>query len=141
MIISGSLMAVLFTMILRDIFKVHPDFAFGYSLGEIAMLFGNGVWDEADDTSAKLSASPLFRTRLSGPQNAVRDYWGIPRKNDDSSDNSLWNNYFLMAPAEKVAEAIKGRQHVYMTHINTPRQVVIAGAQGSCQNVIDVFKV
>jgi PfaB family protein len=140
MIISGSLMAVLFTMILRDIFKVHPDSAFGYSLGEIAMLFGNGVWAEADKTSVKLSASALFRTRLSGPQNAVREFLGLHKENDSPTGNGLWNNYFLMASAEKVLETIKSQQHVYLTHINTPRQVVIAGAQDSCQNVIDSLK-
>jgi PfaB family protein len=140
MIISGSLMAVLFTMILRDTFKVQPDSAFGYSLGEIAMLFGNGVWDQADEISAKLSHSALFRTRLSGPQNAVREYWGLPSENDSSSSDGLWNNYFLMSSAEKVAEAIKGQPRVYLTHINTPRQVVVAGAQESCQAVIDTLK-
>ena len=140
MIISGSLMAVLFTMILRDIFKVNPDSAFGYSLGEIAMLFGNGVWAEADQTSARLSSSPLFRTRLSGPQNAVREFWGLHKESDNLIRNGLWNNYFLMAPAEKVAEVIKSQQRVYMTHINTPKQVVIAGAQDSCENVINALK-
>jgi PfaB family protein len=140
MIISGSLMAVLFTMILRDLFKVQPDSAFGYSLGEIAMLFGMGVWDEADQTSAKLSASTLFRTRLSGPQNAVREYWGMSPQNDNPGGIALWNNYFLMAPAEKVAAAIKDQPHVYLTHINTPRQVVIGGAQENCQNLIASIK-
>ena len=140
MIISGSLMAVLFTMILRDIFKVQPDSAFGYSLGEIAMLFGNGIWNDADNTSAQLSASPLFRTRLSGPQNAVREYWGGHTDNGNPADSGLWNNYFLMAPAEKVAEAIKTQPRVYLTHINTPRQVVIAGDQDRCQNVIAALK-
>ncbi|HMD89828.1 MAG TPA: PfaB family protein, partial [Anaerolineaceae bacterium] len=140
MIISGSLMAVLFTMILRDIFKVQPDAACGYSLGEIAMLFGMGVWDEADQTSARLSASTLFRTRLSGAQNAVREYWGMSAENDAPPGNRLWNNYFLMAPAEKVAEAINNRQRLYLTHINTPRQVVIGGAQAACQSLIADLK-
>jgi PfaB family protein len=104
------------------------------------MLFGMGVWDEADQTSARLSASTLFRTRLSGPQNAVREYWGLSTENDEPSGNRLWNNYFLMAPAEKVAEAIKTRSRLYLTHINTPRQVVIGGAQAACQNLIADLK-
>ncbi|MDR3573811.1 MAG: PfaB family protein [Anaerolineaceae bacterium] len=140
MIISGSLMAVLFTRILQDIFKVQPDAAFGYSLGEIAMLFGIGIWDQADQVSAKLSSSTLFRTRLSGPQNAVREFWGLQTESDNTARNGLWNNYFLMAPAEKVAGAVKEQPRAYMTHINTPRQVVIAGDQDSCQNVIDSLK-
>jgi PfaB family protein len=138
MMTSGSLMAVAFTMILRDIFKVQPQAAFGYSLGEIAMMFGMGIWDEADEIQAVLSTSPLFRNRLSGPQNAVRAYWGLPLI--EKPEPGLWSNYFLMSTAEKVAEAVALEERVYLTHINTPRQVVIGGDPASCQRVIDRVK-
>jgi PfaB family protein len=142
MITTGSLIAVLFTMIVRDIFRVSPTAAFGYSLGEIAMLFGTGVWSAADETSAALRASPLFRTRLSGPQNAVRAAWGLPEETGAGlpSSQPLWANYFLMAPAERVREAVAGETRVYLTHVNTPRQVVIGGDPQACQRVIALLK-
>lgn len=140
MITSGSLMAVLFTMILRDVFKLHPSSAFGYSLGEICMLFGTGVWSEADEIRTKLEQSSLFRTRLSGPQNAVRECWGLPPALAKDMENALWTNYFLMAPVEKVVEAVKSQSKVYLTHVNTPRQVVIGGDPHACQQVIASLK-
>ena len=136
MITTGSLMAVLFTMIVRDIFLVKPAAAFGYSLGEIAMLFGTGVWVEADATRARLQASPLFQSRLAGAQLAVREHWGA----SGELDGPLWSNYFLMAPVERVEEALRGEKRVYLTHVNTPRQVVIGGDPQGCRRVIDELK-
>ncbi len=136
MMTTGSLMAVLFTMIVRDIFKVQPSAAMGYSLGEIAMLFGTGVWSQADAISTKLRTMPLFHTRLSGPQNAVRACWGLPPRPADLPSDGLWSNYFLMAPFEKVRDALIGEDRVYLTHTNTPRQVVIGGDPIACQRII-----
>ena len=140
MITSGSLMAVLFTMIVRDIFKVRPAAALGYSLGEIAMLFGTGVWTQADAIRLHLKDSPLFRSRLAGPQNAVRLAWGLPQLAERPAGETLWSNYFLMSPVEKVVEALQEEPHVYLTHINTPRQVVIGGEESGCQRVLARLK-
>lgn len=136
MITTGSLMAMLFTMIVRDVFQVKPAAAFGYSLGEIAMLFGMGVWVEADATRARLKASPLFQTRLAGAQLAVREHWGA----SGDLNGVLWSNYFLMTPLERVEEALHSEERVYLTHVNTPRQVVIGGDPQACRRVIDALK-
>jgi PfaB family protein len=140
MITSGSIMAVLFTMIVRDIFKIKPGAALGYSLGEIAMLFGTGAWTQADAIRSQLKASPLFHSRLAGPQNAVRFAWGLPEVAEKQGSESLWSNYFVMAPIEKVAEALQDEPRVYLTHVNTPRQAVIGGDESSCQRVITRLK-
>ena len=140
MITTGSLMAILYTMIIQDLFQIQPAIAFGYSLGEIAMLFGTGVWAEADASSEKLTTSPLFHSRLAGPLNAVREYWEIQQKVENFAEPSIWSNYFLMTTVEKAVEAIKNEKRVYLTHINTPRQVVIAGDPDACQRVITTLK-
>ncbi|HMN63012.1 MAG TPA: PfaB family protein, partial [Anaerolinea sp.] len=135
MITTGSLIAVLFTMIVRDIFKIIPSAAFGYSLGEIAMLFGTEVWTAADETSDALKASPLFLSRLSGPQNAVREAWGLPPS--QAGGEALWSNFFLMATPERAREAVAEEPRAYLTHVNTPRQVVIGGDPQACRRVIE----
>ncbi len=137
MITTGSLIAVLYTIIVRDIFKIQPAAAFGYSLGEIAMLFGTGVWAEADASRERLRASPLFQSRLAGPQLAVREHWGLQ---GGASQGAIWANYFLMAPPEQVAGALASEPHVYLTHVNTPRQVVIGGDPLGCRRVIEALK-
>lgn len=49
---------------------------------------------------------------------------------------TIWENFVLMCPAEKVNQAIANEARVYLTHINTPRQVVIGGDPAACQRVI-----
>jgi PfaB family protein len=140
MISSGICFSYLFTVILRDIFKVKPDAAFGYSLGENSMMFAMGIWTQADVMRTSMEASPVFRERVSGPQNAIRDFWNLPKNNGKTGNSPTWANYVLMASYEKVREAILNEDRVYITHINTPRQVVIGGDKNACQRVADAIK-
>ncbi len=139
MMTSGMAFSVVYTFILERIFKVRAGSAMGYSLGEMSMLFGCGMWVEGDKASTALAASPLFKSRLSGPMNAVREAWGLePQETGRSED--LWANFVLMATEERVREAINDEARVYLTHVNTPRQVVIGGEPEACQRVIQRLK-
>ncbi|MGB8214243.1 MAG: PfaB family protein [Anaerolineales bacterium] len=140
MIISGSCLAVLFTDILRNTFEIYPASAFGYSLGEISMMYACRVWRAADSASKALRESPLFHTRLSGPQNAVREFWNLPTLGEGNLHEPLWANYLLMVGPEKVEEILPSEARVYLTHINTPRQVVIGGDPAACRRIIDRLK-
>ena len=135
MLISGTSLAFLYTSVLRDAFGLHPAAAFGYSLGEFSMGFATGVWTSGDGASSRLQTSPVFVDRLAGPQNAIRQAWGMPTMPVEYRSN-LWANYVLMAAPEAVTEAVKLENRVYLTHINTPRQVVIGGDPAACQRVI-----
>jgi PfaB family protein len=139
MLISGAALAILYTYILREEFGIQPSAAFGYSLGENSMMFATGVWAQGDEAAARLEASESFRLRLAGPQMAIREHWGVGGVNG-SGEQALWNNYLVMAPAEKVQEAIRQESRVYLTHINTPRQVVIGGDPQACQRVVTALK-
>ena len=136
MLTSGISLAVIYTLILREVFGVHPDFAFGYSLGETSLLIAMGIWGNSDHASAALEASQLFTNRLAGPQNAVREYWGLAPIEGENTGSPFWGNYVLMASADAVQPLVDREPHVYLTHINTPRQVVIGGDPEGCQRVI-----
>lgn len=138
MITSGSIISVLYTMILRDVFKIQAATAFGYSLGEIGMLFSSQIWEQADDVSAKLHQSALFHKNIAGPQNTIRAHWGLPPL--EQANGPIWSNYFLMTTAENALRAVENEERVYLTHINTPRQVVIGGDPQACQRVIATLK-
>ncbi|HVP21910.1 MAG TPA: hypothetical protein VMS73_08620 [Anaerolineaceae bacterium] len=139
MMTSGMAFSVVYTYILERVFKVQVDSALGYSLGEMSMLFATGVWADGDEASRSLAKSPLFHDRLAGPLNAVREAWGMPAQSDGKSED-LWANHVLMAAPERVLEAIEDEKRVYMTHTNTPRQVVLAGEKNDCQRVIQALK-
>lgn len=141
MISSGVCFSHLFTVILRDIFKVEPHCAFGYSLGENSMMFGLGIWSQADGMRTSLEAAPIFHQRVSGTQNAIREFWGIPSVEAvDQDSQPIWVNYVLMAPYEKVKAVLQNEERVYITHINTPRQVVIGGDKDACLRVAGALK-
>ncbi len=135
MLISGTALAMLYTRILRDAFKLCPTAAFGYSLGENAMLYATGVWGQGDGAATRLRDSDAFRVRLAGPMLAVREHWGIGRSYGHA-ENPLWSNYLVMAGPEKVLPILEKESHVYLTHVNAPRQVVIGGDPQGCQRVL-----
>ena len=140
MISSGVCFSHLFTVIMRDLLKVKPDVAFGYSLGENSMMFAMGIWTQADAMRTSLEASSIFHSRVSGAQNAIREFWGIPTESSSTKHESIWANYVLMAPYDKVKDAVKNEQRVYITHINAPRQVVIGGEKAACLRVIETLQ-
>lgn len=125
------------TSILSDYFKIQPQYAFGYSLGETSMMMAQGIFAKGDfiQGSRSLNKSPLFGDRLSGPKNAVREAWGLPTVALDDGQ-SLWSNHVLVAPVADVKTAIESESRVYLTQINTPQEVVIAGEPIACKRVI-----
>ena len=52
------------------------------------------------------------------------------------AEKPFWECYTVQAPVESVKEAIKGEKRVYLTLINTPDEVVIAGEPQHCLSVI-----
>ncbi|MCF4967812.1 PfaB family protein [Nostoc sp. CMAA1605] len=125
----------LLTTVIRDDFQIKPKYVFGYSLGETSMMVAQGVWSNFYEGSNSFNSSALFGDRLSGPKNAVREYWGLPKSTSASEDN-LWGNYVLMASPVQVRDAIRNEPRVYLTQINTAEEVLIAGDPAACQRVI-----
>jgi PfaB family protein len=125
----------LITTIINHDFQVKPKYVFGYSLGETSMMVAQGVWSNFYQVSNTFNSSALFGDRLSGPKNAVREYWGI-KETAAIPDDQLWSNYVLMASPEQVRKCLIGENHVYLTQINTPEEVLIAGEPSVCERVI-----
>ncbi len=128
--------ARLLTKVLGDNFQIKPKFAFGYSLGEVSMMSAIGVWNKSSQLSNPLNSSTLFGDRLSGTKNCVREFWQLPSV-EESPDNNFWCNYVLIATPSQVSESIASENRVYLTQINTPEEVVIAGEPEACERVIE----
>lgn len=138
MLESETGFAGLITAILKDYFKVKPQCAFGYSLGETSMMFSQGVWTSFNQLSDALNSSQLFSTRLSGAKNAVREYWGLPQGQNNEAE--FWSTYVLMASVSQVRECLKHEKRVYLTQINTPKELIIAGDAQACMRMIESLK-
>jgi PfaB family protein len=138
---SGMMSSVLYTDIIRDSFKISPDQALGYSMGEVSMLFALGVWDDMDSLQDKFNDSPLIKKRLRG---SVEDLIGPFATN--GSKGKIWYSYSLNATPDAVRRALardseisKGRA-AYLIFVNTPNEVVIAGYDQACKRVIQELK-
>lgn len=130
--------AGLVTTIFENYFQIKPECSFGYSLGETSMMFSQGVWTDFQQCSNALNSSPLFSTRLAGSKNAVREFWGLlPEENQDAN---FWSTYVLIAPVSDVQECIKQEKRLYLTQINTPKEVIIAGETPACLRLIEKLK-
>lgn len=136
--------ASLTTAILQDGFRLKPEMAFGYSLGETSMMVAQGIFPASEFGSGRRSfdRSPLFNGRLSGAQNAVRECWGLPTLDANEAQaeaRSLWRIYAVLAPIEAVERAITSVERVYITQINAAEEVIIAGAPDACQQVLQAL--
>ena len=134
---SGVSSAVLNTHVMRKGFGLEPDIAFGYSMGEISMLYGLGVWESMCNMSHVLNTSSLFKDRLAGQMNAVRESWNL--KSNEFHDEQLWNCYSIKLPATEVQAVVDMEPHAYLILINTPRESVIAGEPAACLRIIEIL--
>ncbi|MDF1513573.1 MAG: PfaB family protein [Anaerolineae bacterium] len=134
MIESGTTFSIAYSMIMREIFEIQPHAAMGYSLGEISMLWAAGVWNAGDAGSDAWHASPLFKTRLFGPKLAVCEAWDIQPDNE-----KFWSTYLLKASESEVRPFVEAESRVYLTIINLPSEVVIAGDGEGCQRIIQAL--
>lgn len=133
MIISGASFALLYTEILRTCLGIEPDGAFGYSLGETSMLFANGAWPVEARSIDRLRTTELFRTRIAGPRAVVREAYGL---GPEVPDADVWTSIVLLDDADRVIEAAERRDRVFVTHVNTPREVVVAGVTADVEALV-----
>lgn len=130
---SGMGFFGLYTMILRDVFEVAPDCALGYSMGEPGMLASLGVWTDPFQLTDRFNSFPTFSERIHGKLDAVREHWGLA---SSGIKEKIWDSYTLRENAATVEKAIEEEERVYMTIINTPEEVVIAGDPEACLRVV-----
>lgn len=122
MIQAGTTHALATTAVLQDWFGVVPAAAFGYSMGESSMLWALGVWQAGDEARRRLRASPLFTSRLVGRCEAV---------------GGNWASVVLAAPSEMVKTRIADEPRVWLTHVHTRNEVVLAGNAADVRRVVE----
>jgi PfaB family protein len=136
MCLSGISLSVLHTLVLREYFKVQPQSAFGYSLGAASsMLFALGAWRDDHNLSQTLQASPLFTTELCGTCDTGRRAWQVLE-----TSTKFWQSHLLQASVTDVVAILNNYPKVYITFINTPQELVIAGDSDQCQQAIQALQ-
>ena len=127
MMSSGVFYSAIFSEILRDKFKVEPDIAFGYSMGECSsMWYSLGVWHP--NGAEKFRQSEIFKNRFAGDLELLAEHWGI----DTKTAKEKWVSLILLAPKDKVEALIQKKEQVFLTFINTDEEVIISGDKENC---------
>lgn len=129
MVNVGLNVAVLHTRMLRDHLGLRPDGALAYSFGEASMLFALGALDFASWNPSSLDESPLVQSGISGRKDVVRQAWGI-------TEGEAWASHVVLAGPERVRAAIDVEDRVFLTHVNSPEETVVAGDPARCAEVL-----
>ncbi len=130
----GIAFSVLYTMIMAGYFKLIPDMALGYSMGEASMMASLGVWENPGRLSRRLRENSAFRKDLHAELSAVRSSWGLEAPAAGEPDK-IWESYTLFADRAVVQAEVEQADRVYLTLINTDNEVVIAGDPAACEQI------
>ncbi|MFT5914694.1 MAG: PfaB family protein [Bacteroidia bacterium] len=135
MMSSGVFYSAIFTEILRDYFKLMPEIAFGYSMGECSsMWYSLGIWHP--NGAKKFRESPIFKNRFAGNLELLAEHWGITTE----TAKEQWISLVLLAPQQQVEALIEGKEKVFLTFINTNEEVIISGNKESCLQIAKELK-
>ena len=112
-------------------FGIEPDAILGYSLGETAGLFATRSWTDRDGMLQRIRESRLFTHELAGPCAAARRLWGFT-----GEEPIHWQTGVVPVPAARLREALRGRERVYLSIINTDTECVVGGDRSAVQQLI-----
>lgn len=121
--------------VMTDVFKVKPDVAFGYSMGEANMMTALDVWQNPTELEDRFKASDIFKNKLYGNLKTVKRYWAVA---ENENAEHLWGTFTLKASKEQVETCLTEHkiEKVYLTLINTDDNVVIAGNPFACLTLV-----
>ncbi len=126
----GVFFSAAYTHILREFFRVEPEIAFGYSMGECSsMWYSLGVW--GPEGTKNFQDSPIFKKRFAGELELLAEHWGITTEEAKNS----WVSLVLLAPRREVEALVEKEEKVFLTFINTENEVVISGDKAACQAI------
>ncbi|RYV02237.1 PfaB family protein [Shewanella sp. OPT22] len=128
--ISGVGVSYLFTRLLINEFKVTPDFALGYSMGESAMWASLNIWNQPETLIEKTATSDIFNQQISGELQAVRSEWQLK-----ANEHINWNSFVVRASAAEIGTLTRDYPKVYLV-ITQGETCVIAGDEHQCKALL-----
>jgi PfaB family protein len=131
MMCAGVFSSAIYTHLLKDVFGLQPDLAFGYSMGESAgMWYSFDVW--SPDNTAIFRNSDLFASKLSGDLELLADTWNISTE----EAKARWISLVLLADRGEVERLVAQEEFCYLSFVNTPSEVIISGDKAACSRVV-----
>ncbi len=126
----GVFYAACYTNILREVFNVQPNKAFGYSMGECSsMWYALEVW--SPDETKEFRNSPIFKDRFAGELALLAEHWNTTTE----VAKTYWVSLVLLAPKNEVIKLVQQYDEVYLTFINTDNEIIISGNKEACLQI------
>jgi len=119
--------AKLFTQVLRHTFNIEPKYALGYSMGEVSMWSGLGVWNEPVILRTRIRNSEVFQQQITGELLAVKTAWAI-------SETPAWDSFTLKVDYKQVEAILPNYPKAYLSIVNGDT-CVVAGDPDSCMAI------
>jgi 3-hydroxymyristoyl/3-hydroxydecanoyl-(acyl carrier protein) dehydratase/1-acyl-sn-glycerol-3-phosphate acyltransferase len=110
--------------------RLQPQAAIGFCSGETNALFALGAWRDMDALRVDIDEAGLYSRELAGEFAAVKRAWKEP-------GSVRWSSWRLLAPIERVREALAGETRAYLSILNAPGDCVVAGDADACRRVVD----
>ncbi len=135
MMSAGVFYSAVYTRMLREIFKIEPDIAFGYSMGECSsMWYALGVWHP--DGAEKFRNSEIFKNRFAGNLELLAEHWKV----SSAEAKARWVSLILPASRTAVERLVADKKDVYLTFVNTENEVIISGDKAACEAIVSELK-
>ncbi|TEW53000.1 PfaB family protein [Psychromonas algicola] len=125
---AGVSYACLLTSIFQEQLSIKATSAAGYSMGEVSMFAALGCWKTPQLLGQRLRQSKIFTEQLSGPLKRLHGVWD----KENSESGKQWESYYLKAGLMQVESVLEEFPRVYITIVNTPDSLVIAGEPSQC---------
>jgi PfaB family protein len=124
---GSSLLIQMHAELTRGLLGMRPSAAIGYCSGETNALFAMGAWDNLDGFRDDIDLQGVYTRELSGEMRCVREAWRTEKVD--------WATLRIRARVDDVRAALAGETRAYLTIINSPTDVVIAGETSACARV------
>lgn len=112
-------------------FEIGHDAVAGYSLGESAMLFATGAWNNADAMMAQMEAADLFKTQLFGSCLAFRQAFKVP-----DGYPFKWTAVWLNCTKMQALAAMQDFPYTALLIVDAPDECIIGGDAAQIKQVI-----
>ena len=126
---GSSFLCQVHARLTRGVLGIEPEAAIGFCSGETNAIFAMGAWRGLDSMHADIERDGVFDRALGGELEVLKQSW--------QSQDVDWETYRVLADKETVQQALEGEDRAYLTIINCPGDLVIAGEKAACERVIE----
>ena len=111
----------------REVLGLKPEAAIGVSSGETNALYAMGAWRSIDALREALHKDRMYSHVLAGRFD-VLTAWG---------QDAAWDNWRVLAPVDKIREALADEPRAHLTLLYTPDDACIGGSPTACLRIVE----